>query len=79
MHTIEISVSYFSKGKCITHSRKMQTSNPQTVFDNAVCDANVAAHLHKGKVQITRKLNSLYINYLDLKCDVIDRMYLIND
>ena len=66
-----------NKGKCVTNTFKSKVKDPQLLFDNAIADANVFAHLHKGQVSITRKIDSLYINYLDVQCEVIDRMYLI--
>lgn len=75
--TIQIAVTYLSQGKAVTHTRSMQHENPQCLFDNAVADASIFALLHKGEVVISRKVNSLYINYLDLETNLIDRAYLI--
>lgn len=74
---VKVSVSYMNAGRSVTSSFEIATKEPQAIFDNAIQDANVFAQLHNGSVQITRKVNSLYINYLDVKCDLVDRMYLI--
>lgn len=74
---VKVSISYMAKGRCVTSSFEVNTKEPQLIFDNAIQDANVFASLRNGTVQITRKVNSLYINYMGIECDLIDRMYLI--
>jgi hypothetical protein len=75
---VQISVSYFKDKKVKTHVYEHESKNPQSLFDNAIADANCFARLRNSQVLITRKFDSLYINYLDVDCGVIDRMYLIN-
>lgn len=77
MQAIKISISYMTAGRCVTSSFESTAKDPQSIFDNAVADANVFARTHNGQVSITRKVNSLSICYLDCKCDVIERAYLI--
>lgn len=66
-----------ASGQCMNTSFETKAKDPQTVFDNAIADANIFASQHNGQVSVTRKLNSLSICYLDCKCDVIERAYLI--
>lgn len=61
-----ISVSYFNKGKHYTNTFTTDAKDPQRLFDNAIQDANVWAQLHNGQVTVTRKIDSLYINYLEV-------------
>jgi hypothetical protein len=75
---VEISVSYFKNGAVKSHVYEHKSENVQALFDNAIKDANEFARLRNGQVSITRKIDSLYINYLDIKCGVIDRMYQVS-
>lgn len=77
MKKVKVSISYMAKGRCVTSSFEIATKDHQAIFDNAIQDANVFASLRNGTVQITRKVNSLYINYMGIECDLIDRMYRI--
>lgn len=76
MTKVKISVTYFAHGKAVTHTREQDTDNPQGLFQNAIDDANIFAAIHNGQASITRKVDSLYINYLNIKnCQVVDRMF----
>jgi hypothetical protein len=77
MKAIKISISYMTAGQCVNSSFEITAKDPQTIFDNAVSDANVFARTHNGQVSITRMVSSLSICYLNCKCDVIERAYLI--
>ncbi|MCA6372268.1 MAG: hypothetical protein IM631_12885 [Cytophagales bacterium] len=76
---ILVSVSFFVKGKVQTNSFNTKAKDPQAFFDKVIADANAFAALRKGHVAITRKIDRLYVNYLDIKCNAIDRTYLIKN
>ena len=73
---VKVSVSYFNKGKHFSNSFETAVKDPQSLFDNAIADANVWAKMHGGQVTITRKVDSLYINYLEVnQYNNVERFY----
>jgi hypothetical protein len=78
MKTVKISVTYFAHGKAVTNTFKTQAKDPQSLFNNAIQDANVAAQIQGGQVSISRKVDKLHIQYLNMPdSQIINRIYLL--
>ena len=77
--TIKARSSYHVKGQIRSTEYSLQTKDKEKLFDSLTLSAEILAANRGGKVNIQRKKNSLYVNYLDVpNTHIVDRMYLVN-
>lgn len=78
MKKVNITVTYFSNtGKCVTSTYTTSAVDVVSLFHNAVVDANLFAHLHKGSVTISQSIDKLHIQYFGVNVPVIERMFIV--
>lgn len=78
MKTVQVSISFLYDGKSKTKIFEKLVGDTNELFANAIKDAEEFADRRKGEIHISRKPKSLYISFLGVKCNLIDRMYLID-